>query len=156
MMKASSWRRATTPAYTPSRTQALASLPSRTKTKARRRTFCVEDGGRKCRTRKKISSANRLQKSSFKPVESDQFQIGPRSLSSSQARPAHTGNGYGTLLAFELDGRPLGAFSDDSRIADPRGLAADRDEGLLFLEQRHQPSVGRREAIGSRLNKQQS
>jgi hypothetical protein len=43
------------------------------------------------------------------------------------------GNGYGTLLAFELDGRPLGAFSDDSRIADPRGLAADRDEGLLFL-----------------------
>ena len=43
------------------------------------------------------------------------------------------GNGYGTLLAFELNGRPLGAFSDDSRIADPRGLAVDRDEGLLFL-----------------------
>jgi hypothetical protein len=41
------------------------------------------------------------------------------------------GNGYGTLLAFDLNGRPLGAFSGDSRIADPRGLAVDRDEGLL-------------------------
>ena len=43
------------------------------------------------------------------------------------------GNGYGTLLAFDLNGRPLGAFSGDSRIADPRGLAVDRDEGLVFL-----------------------
>ena len=43
------------------------------------------------------------------------------------------GNGYGTLLAFDLNGRSLGAFSGDSRIADPRGLAVDRDEGLLFL-----------------------
>jgi hypothetical protein len=43
------------------------------------------------------------------------------------------GNGYGGLLAFDLDGGPLGAFSDDSRIADPRGLAVDRKEGLLFL-----------------------
>ena len=43
------------------------------------------------------------------------------------------GNGYGTLLAFDLNGRLLGAFSGDSRIADPRGLAVDRDEGLLFL-----------------------
>src|ERR1700719_3665083 len=43
------------------------------------------------------------------------------------------GNGYGTLLAFDLNGRSLGAFSRDSRIADPRGLAVDRDEGLLFL-----------------------
>src|ERR1700731_3966687 len=43
------------------------------------------------------------------------------------------GNGYGTLLAFDLNGRPLGAFSGESRIADPRGLAVDRDEGLLFL-----------------------
>src|ERR1700732_3134323 len=42
------------------------------------------------------------------------------------------GNGYGTLLAFDPNGRPLGAFSGDSRIADPRGLAVDRDEGLLF------------------------
>jgi hypothetical protein len=29
------------------------------------------------------------------------------------------GNGYGTLLAFDLNGRSLGAFSGDSRIADP-------------------------------------
>ena len=43
------------------------------------------------------------------------------------------GNGYGTLLTFDLNGRSLGAFSGDSRIADPRGLAVDRDEGLLFL-----------------------
>ena len=35
------------------------------------------------------------------------------------------GNGYGGLLAFDLDGSPLGAFSDDSRIAHPRGLAVD-------------------------------
>jgi len=46
---------------------------------------------------------------------------------------AANGNGYGALLAFDGDGRPLGAFSDDSRIADPRGLAVDRNEGLLFL-----------------------
>ena len=36
------------------------------------------------------------------------------------------GNGYGALLAFDLDGTPLGFFSNDSRIADPRGLAVDR------------------------------
>ena len=29
--------------------------------------------------------------------------------------------------------KSLGAFSDDSRIADPRGLAVDPSEGLLFL-----------------------
>jgi hypothetical protein len=43
------------------------------------------------------------------------------------------GNGYGSLLAFDLNGRPVGAFSGDSRIADPRGLAVDRNKGLLFL-----------------------
>jgi DNA-binding beta-propeller fold protein YncE len=43
------------------------------------------------------------------------------------------GDGYGALLAFDLDGKPLGAFSDDKRIADPRGLAVSRDDGLLFL-----------------------
>jgi hypothetical protein len=45
------------------------------------------------------------------------------------------GNGYGALLAFDLDGKPLGTFSDDSRIADPRGLAVDREEELLFSQQ---------------------
>jgi sugar lactone lactonase YvrE len=43
------------------------------------------------------------------------------------------GNGYGALLAFDLDGRSLGIFAEDVRIADPRGLAVHRDEGLLFL-----------------------
>ena len=43
------------------------------------------------------------------------------------------GNGFGTLLAFDLGGRLFGPFSDDSRITDPRGLAANRGEGLLFL-----------------------
>lgn len=42
-------------------------------------------------------------------------------------------NGYAALLAFDRDGRPLGAFSDDSRIADPRGLVVNGSEGLLFL-----------------------
>src|SRR5258706_15286609 len=43
------------------------------------------------------------------------------------------GDGYGALLAFDGDGKSLGAFSDDSRIADPRGLAVDPSERLLFL-----------------------
>jgi hypothetical protein len=43
------------------------------------------------------------------------------------------GDGFGALLAFEPDGRPLGKFSDDARIADPRGLAVDQKSGLLFL-----------------------
>jgi hypothetical protein len=32
------------------------------------------------------------------------------------------GAGRGTVLAFDADGRPLGPFSDDGRITDPRGL----------------------------------
>jgi DNA-binding beta-propeller fold protein YncE len=43
------------------------------------------------------------------------------------------GDGYGALLAFNFDGRLLGHFSDDARIADPRGLAVDEKSGLLFL-----------------------
>lgn len=43
------------------------------------------------------------------------------------------GDGYGACLAFDLDGRALGAFSDDARIADPRGLAVDPRKELLFL-----------------------
>ena len=43
------------------------------------------------------------------------------------------GNGHGALLAFDRDGKPLGVFSDDSRIVDPRGLALDEKERLLFL-----------------------
>jgi hypothetical protein len=44
-----------------------------------------------------------------------------------------SGNGFGALLAFELDGRLRGSFIDDDRIADPRGLAVDPKENLLFL-----------------------
>src|ERR1700679_1325127 len=44
-----------------------------------------------------------------------------------------SGNGYGALLAFELDGGLRGTFIDDDRIADPRGLAVDPKENLLFL-----------------------
>ena len=43
------------------------------------------------------------------------------------------GNGFGTLLAFGLDGQLRGTFIDDERIVDPRGLAADPKENLLFL-----------------------
>ena len=44
------------------------------------------------------------------------------------------GNGHGALLAFDdRDGQPLGAFSKDSRIADPRGMAVEEKERLLFL-----------------------
>ena len=43
------------------------------------------------------------------------------------------GNGFGALLAFELDGRFRGTFTQDDRIADPRGLAVDPKENLLFL-----------------------
>lgn len=43
------------------------------------------------------------------------------------------GNGYGTALAFDLDGKPLGIFSQDPRIADPRGLRVDPTGTLLYL-----------------------
>ena len=43
------------------------------------------------------------------------------------------GDGYGALLAFDRNGTPLGAFSSDARIADPRGLAVDKQKELLFL-----------------------
>jgi outer membrane protein assembly factor BamB len=43
------------------------------------------------------------------------------------------GNGYGALLAFDVGGQPLGRFSNDGRIVDPRGLGVDRANGLLFV-----------------------
>jgi len=48
-------------------------------------------------------------------------------------RSGASGNGFGALLAFELDGRFRGTFIEDDRIADPRGLAIDPNENLLFL-----------------------
>ncbi|WP_028220827.1 NHL repeat-containing protein [Paraburkholderia oxyphila] len=43
------------------------------------------------------------------------------------------GNGYGSLLAFSLDGTPCGTFSADPRIADPRGLSVSADRKLLYV-----------------------
>ncbi len=43
------------------------------------------------------------------------------------------GNGYGSLLAFDWDGKPLGVFSEDRRIVDPRGLAVEQKQQMLFL-----------------------
>jgi hypothetical protein len=40
--------------------------------------LACEDGGRKCRIQKKITSAYRSKKSPFNSVESGQYQIGPR------------------------------------------------------------------------------
>jgi hypothetical protein len=43
------------------------------------------------------------------------------------------GAGYGKILAFARDGKPSGAFGNDPRIVDPRGLGIDRIDGLLFV-----------------------
>jgi DNA-binding beta-propeller fold protein YncE len=43
------------------------------------------------------------------------------------------GAGYGKVLAFADDGRPIGVFGDDPRIADPRGLGIDPVDRLLFV-----------------------
>ena len=43
------------------------------------------------------------------------------------------GDGYGAPLAFDANGKSLGAFSDDSRVFDPRGLGINRENSLLFL-----------------------
>jgi len=43
------------------------------------------------------------------------------------------GNGYGALLTFGPDGEFLGPFSDDPRIADPRGLTLDPLGALIYL-----------------------
>ena len=43
------------------------------------------------------------------------------------------GDGQGALLAFHRDGAPIGRFSDDSRIADPRGLAVEPGRRRLFV-----------------------
>ncbi len=43
------------------------------------------------------------------------------------------GPGFGKILAFDAQGRLIGPFGHDPRIADPRGLAIDAAEGLLFV-----------------------
>jgi hypothetical protein len=39
------------------------------------------------------------------------------------------GYGYGKILAFAPDGKPSGAFGNDPRIVDPRGLGIERIDG---------------------------
>jgi DNA-binding beta-propeller fold protein YncE len=43
------------------------------------------------------------------------------------------GAGYGKILAFADDGKPIGVFGDDPNISDPRGLGIDRVDKLLFV-----------------------
>jgi DNA-binding beta-propeller fold protein YncE len=43
------------------------------------------------------------------------------------------GAGYGKILAFTDDGKPIGVFGNDARIVDPRGLGIDRVDGLLLV-----------------------
>jgi DNA-binding beta-propeller fold protein YncE len=43
------------------------------------------------------------------------------------------GAGYGKILGFADDGKPIGVFGDDPRIVDPRGLGIDRADKLLFV-----------------------
>jgi DNA-binding beta-propeller fold protein YncE len=43
------------------------------------------------------------------------------------------GDGYGTLLRFSADGELAGPFSDDRRIADPRGLSLSPAGDLVYV-----------------------
>ncbi|WP_124897743.1 hypothetical protein [Burkholderia sp. Bp9017] len=43
------------------------------------------------------------------------------------------GDGYGQLLAFSIDGAAQGAFSNDLRIVDPRGLRVNANRQLLYV-----------------------
>jgi DNA-binding beta-propeller fold protein YncE len=43
------------------------------------------------------------------------------------------GAGYGKIIAFADDGKPIGVFGNDPRIVDPRGLGISRVGGLLFV-----------------------
>src|SRR6476660_9486126 len=44
-----------------------------------------------------------------------------------------SGAGYGKVLAFADDGKPIGVFGDDPRIADPRGLGIEPVDRLRFV-----------------------
>src|ERR1700761_9689194 len=45
----------------------------------------------------------------------------------------YNGSGLGKILAFDPQGKLIGPFSDDDRIADPRGLGIEPSERLLFV-----------------------
>jgi hypothetical protein len=44
-----------------------------------------------------------------------------------------SGDGYGQLLAFSMDGTAQGVFSNDLRIVDPRGLCVHANQQLLYV-----------------------
>src|SRR5262249_51315766 len=76
MTKANSWRGHNTNP-TPRPPQTLATPLSRKKNQSRRRTFCVEVERKKMPDPEEDPPDPADQKSPFKPVDSDQFQIGP-------------------------------------------------------------------------------
>jgi hypothetical protein len=41
------------------------------------------------------------------------------------------GGGYDAILSFDSEGEPLGPFSGDPRIVDPRGLSLDPSGELV-------------------------
>ena len=43
------------------------------------------------------------------------------------------GDGYGAVLAFTPEGEPMGRFSNDDRISDPRGLVLHPVSDLVYL-----------------------
>ncbi len=43
------------------------------------------------------------------------------------------GGGYGAILSFDAEGEPIGPFSGDPRIVDPRGLSLDPSGALIYL-----------------------
>src|SRR5215469_18807957 len=43
------------------------------------------------------------------------------------------GDGYGALVCFSADGELAGPFSDDRRIADPRGLSLSPAGDLVYV-----------------------
>ena len=43
------------------------------------------------------------------------------------------GDGYGALLAFDDDGKPVGVFGEDRRIVDPRVGRSSRSKSCCFL-----------------------
>jgi hypothetical protein len=43
------------------------------------------------------------------------------------------GGGYGAILSFDAEGEPIGPFSSDPRIVDPRGLSLDPSGALIYL-----------------------
>ena len=77
MTKENSWRDHNT-SLPPSPSQALASSLSRKKNQSRRRTFCLEVERKKMPDPEEEPAEPSAQKSAFKPVDSDQFQIGTR------------------------------------------------------------------------------